>query len=194
MITDGRGTILRVSPSTRAILGYDPKDMVGRSGGHFVYPDDLGAVREEMRTARRGRLMRNFETRHVHKDGRVVALARSGVWSESEQRHFFIGRDMTEQRLAEEKFRLAVEASPSGLVMIDADGIIVLINAETERLFGYERPELIGRSVDILVPEVARGRHSQHRAAFVAGPQTRRMGSGRDLFAVRKDGFEEPYR
>ena len=192
MVTDSWGTIMRINPSAKTILGYDPDQMAGRNAIAFVYPDDLEAVRAEMRLARRGKLMRNFETRYVHRDGRPVTLAWSGVWSEPEQHHFFIGRDMTEQRLAEEKFRLAVDASPSGLVMIDGDGVIVLINAETERLFGYQRAELIGRPVDILVPEAVRGRHSHHRAAFVALPQTRRLRSGRDLFGVRKDGSEFP--
>ncbi|THD70469.1 MAG: PAS domain S-box protein [Bradyrhizobium sp.] len=92
----------------------------------------------------------------------------------------------------EEKFRLAVEASPSGLVMIDGGGSIVLINAETERLFGYKRHELIGQPVDILVPSRMRGHHVQHRSGFVTQPSARRMGIGRDLYGLRKDGTEFP--
>ena len=76
---ESQGTLVRVSPSAAAILGYTLDEMVSRSGADFVYPDDLAAVRTEMKAARRGRHMRNFETRYVHKDGRVITLVWSGV-------------------------------------------------------------------------------------------------------------------
>jgi len=101
LVTDRQGKILRVSPISIAILGYAPDEMVGRSAAEFVFPDDLEATRTEMQAARRGHHMRNFETRYIHKDGRVRTLAWSGVWSEPEQMHFFTGRDVTERKLAE---------------------------------------------------------------------------------------------
>jgi len=105
LITDRRGNFIRVSPSSEAILGHQPEDMIGHSAIEFIYRNDLDATRNEMRSARRGRETRNFETRYVHKDGHVVTLAWTGVWSEPEQRHFFIGRDMTEAKIAEEKLK-----------------------------------------------------------------------------------------
>jgi PAS domain S-box-containing protein len=192
LVTDRQGNFTRVSPSCEAILGYRPEEMTGHSAVEFIYPDDLEPTRSEMRLARHGKITRNFETRYVHKDGHVVMLSWTGVWSEAARQHFFVARDMTEQKLAEEKFRLAVEASPSGLVMIDGGGLIVLINAETERLFGYERHELIGQPIDILVPTHLRAPHVQHRSEFVARPEARRMGAGRDLYGLRKDGTEFP--
>ncbi len=103
LVTDRRGNIIQVSPSAFAILGYQPEEMIGRCAREFVHPDDLDPVREEMRAGRRGRLTRSFETRYMHRDGRVVTLAWTGIWSEPDQRHFFIGRDMTERKVAEEK-------------------------------------------------------------------------------------------
>jgi PAS domain S-box-containing protein len=97
-----------------------------------------------------------------------------------------------ETALAEEKFRLAVEACPSGMVMVDAAGRIVMVNAETLRLFGYERAELIGRSIEMLVPPRFRPGHPQFRHDFIAHPGTRAMGVGRDLSGLRKDGTEFP--
>jgi diguanylate cyclase (GGDEF)-like protein/PAS domain S-box-containing protein len=106
LITDRKGNFIRVSPSSATTLGYSPDEMTGRNATEFVYPADIEATRQEMRQARGGRSTRNFETRYLHKDGRVVALAWSGVWSEPEQKHFFVGRDMTERRLADERLRL----------------------------------------------------------------------------------------
>ena len=98
--------------------------------------------------------------------------------------------DITERKRAEDKFRLAVEASPNAIVMVDGQGKMMLVNGLTEQLFGYSRAELIGQSVEMLVPERLRVEHPAHRAAFFGAPQARAMGAGRDLFARRKDGSE----
>lgn len=192
LIVDRRGRILEASPSSLAILGYAPGEMIGRSAREFLYTADLDSTRREMRLARRGQDMRNFQTRYVHREGQVVTLAWTGVWSEPEQRHFFIGRDMTERKLEEEKFRLAVEASPSGMLMTDSAGRIVMVNTEIERLFGYRRDELVGRPVDLLVPKHVRAQHAHHRAFYAGHPENRRMAAGRALFGERKDGTEFP--
>jgi PAS domain S-box-containing protein len=95
-------------------------------------------------------------------------------------------------RRAEVSFRAVVESAPSGMVMIDRRGKIVLVNKETERLFGYSRLELLRQPIEKLVPERFRGGHPGFRADFFAHPQTRTMGAGRDLYGVRKDGVEIP--
>ncbi len=89
-------------------------------------------------------------------------------------------------------FRLAFESSPTGKVVTDQHGTILIVNQETERLFGYPRGELVGQSVDLLVPERYRRRHPASRQAFYAAPRSRPMGAGRDLFGLRKDGTEIP--
>jgi PAS domain S-box-containing protein len=93
--------------------------------------------------------------------------------------------------LGEDELRLALEACPSGMVISDAAGTIVLVNAEIETLFGYERCELVGQSVDMLLPPRLRGKHPRQREAFVAHPGPRAI-AGRDLWAMRKDGTEFP--
>ena len=105
LVTDKSGNFIRVSPSSQTILGYRPDEMVGYNGTKFLMSEDLASVREEMRKARHGREMRNFETRYVHKDGHEVRLSWSGIWSEPEKRHFFIGRDMTERIELEQQLR-----------------------------------------------------------------------------------------
>jgi PAS domain S-box-containing protein len=101
-------------------------------------------------------------------------------------------RDRSAEKLADEKFRLVVEACPSGMVMTDNAGTIVLTNTATERLFGYPRDELLGRPVEILIPERLRGESLKQRAAFALNPQTRRVQANRELFGLRRDGTEFP--
>ncbi|MGB8892901.1 MAG: PAS domain S-box protein [Pseudolabrys sp.] len=100
--------------------------------------------------------------------------------------------EITQRRRAEERFRLAVEAAPSGMIMADSEGRIILINAYTEKLFGYGRDELTGQKLEMLVPERFRGKHSGLRAGYITQPTIRPMGVGQDLFALRKDGGEFP--
>ena len=95
-------------------------------------------------------------------------------------------------RLSERTLRLVVEAAPNAIVVVDAAGRILLVNAETERLFGYSRQELLGRSAEMLVPERYRAAHPVFRSQYAADPVARRMGAGRDLYARRRDGSEFP--
>ena len=114
LVVDRKGAFIRVSPSSQAILGYTPEEMSARSAAEFIYPDDLEPTREEMRLARRGGVVRNFECRYLHRDGRVINLVWTGVWSEPEQQHFFIGRDMTEQMRLEQHLRQAQKMEAVG--------------------------------------------------------------------------------
>jgi PAS domain S-box-containing protein len=135
LVVDPRGNVLRVSPSSAATLGYEPTEMIGRNASEFVHPEDLDPIRGEMREARHGRLIRDFATRYVHKNGSTVTLSWSGVWSEPEQRHFFIGRDVTRQKQVDrmkDEFIATVShelrtpvttiAGPLGLLMNGAAG------------------------------------------------------------------------
>jgi len=100
--------------------------------------------------------------------------------------------EITQRRRAEERFRLAVEAALSGMIMVDGDGRVILLNVQAEKLFGYGRDELIGQKVEMLVPGRFRANHPGLRAGYMTQPTVRPMGTGRDLFAQRKDGSEFP--
>ena len=109
--------------------------------------------------------------------------------------------DITARRIAEQalaaaeaRFRGLLESAPDAMVIIKADssGEIVLVNAQAERMFGYTREELLGKSMEVLMPERFHDRHAQHRSDYAADPDARAMGVGLELFARRKDGSEFP--
>ncbi|NJP50346.1 MEKHLA domain-containing protein [Streptomyces sp. SBST2-5] len=93
---------------------------------------------------------------------------------------------------AEERFRGLLEAAPDAMVIVDDTGTIKLVNAQTEALFGYRREELLGQSVELLVPHRLRGHHTRHRRSYAANRQVRPMGAGLDLYGLRRDGSEFP--
>ena len=92
----------------------------------------------------------------------------------------------------EERFRLLLEAAPDAIVVTKQDGRIVLVNTQTERLFGYAREELLGQKVELLMPQRVRRRHTKVRAAYLRHPSVRPMGTGLELYGRRKDGSEFP--
>lgn len=96
------------------------------------------------------------------------------------------------KNLSEDIFRKIVEASPNAIVLINKEGRIVLVNAQTEKLFGYSREELTGQHVELLIPERFRKNHSEYRDTFVERPSARPMGAGRDLYGLHKNGTEIP--
>jgi protein-histidine pros-kinase len=100
--------------------------------------------------------------------------------------------DITSHNRAGAQFRGLLEAAPDALVGVNATGVIVLVNAQTERLFGYPREELLGQALEILIPESSRHHHPGHRAAYIADPRPRPMGAGMELAGRRRDGSEFP--
>jgi len=191
LVTDRHGRLLRVSPSSLTVLGYRPEEMIGRIAKDFLYPDDLETTREHMRAARRTGLARGFECRYVCKDGRVVLLWWTGVWSAPEQQHFFIGRDVTDVRnagqavlRANRELNALIAASPLAIFMLDREGIVRLWNASAERIFGFTAAEAIGNlppylTEDHVVDFRARLRQTLADPAPIGDLQTQRR---------RKDG------
>ena len=100
--------------------------------------------------------------------------------------------DSYQSNLIEEQFRLIVEAAPNGIIVVNERGKMRLVNVEIEKMFGYRREALIGKQVEMLVPERFRGHHPSFRTDFMKHPEERPMGAGRDLFGLRKDCSEFP--
>jgi PAS domain S-box-containing protein len=158
LVTDRKGNFVQVSPSSAAILGYQPREMIGRSAMDFICAEDIGPTRQHMRAVRRGRTRGTFDTRYNHRDGHPVTLAWTGVWSEPEQQHFFIGRDMSEQKLAQEQLARALSRQQAifssamvGIITLNESGSIEQLNPSAERMFGVTSAEVARRDIDRLI-------------------------------------------
>ena len=172
LVTDTSGNFIQVSPSVTAILGYQPSDMIGHSAVEFIHAEDLEHTRKEMRAARRGQSKRSFETRYVNKEGKAVALNWTGTWSEPVQRHFFIGRDLTEKQAAEAQLRHAQRMDAvgqlTGGVAHDFNNILTVITGTIGilREAVADQPQLV--TIADLIDEAAeRGANlTKHLLAF----------------------------
>jgi PAS domain S-box-containing protein len=156
LVTDPTGNFVQVSPSSMTILGYLPEELIGHNADEFLYPDDIEANREEVRSTRRGKDMRNFETRYVHKNGQAVTLTCMGTWSEPVRRYFFVCRDLTEKQAAEAQLRhvqkMEAVGQLTGGVAHDFNNILTVITGTIEILAEgvADRPPLaaIARLID----------------------------------------------
>ncbi len=122
----------------------------------------------------------------------VTNLALAAAVAERRGMEAALQADISGRERIEARFHAAFESAPTAMVMVDSAGSIILVNDLTEKLFGYARQELLGQGVEVLVPERFRGEHPRLRSQFFASPEARRMGAGRDLFGLRKDGSEFP--
>ncbi|WP_431205638.1 PAS domain S-box protein [Bradyrhizobium betae] len=196
MIMNSQGHIVQISPSSETILGYRPDEMIGRSGVDFIHPDHLEQSREEMRALRRGGTPKLADTRCFHKDGHEVWLSWLANWSDQARRFFFVGRDMTEARLAEESLRESehlarniVETALDAFVQTDDRSTILNWSSRAEELFGWRRDEVLGRNaIDLIVAEAERGRVKAGLARFLESAEGQTLNRRRELMCRRRDG------
>src|SRR6202011_3992015 len=162
LVLGSGGVLVQVSPSSETILGYRPEEMIGHRGDEFIHPDYLEKSRDEMRLVRQGQRPKLSDTRCFHKDGRAVWLSWLGAWSEPVRRYFFVGRDMTESRLAQEALRESeqlargiIDTALDAFVQMDENGTICDWNSQAEKIFGWSRSEALGGKLgELIVPEI----------------------------------------
>ncbi|WTE73785.1 PAS domain S-box protein [Streptomyces sp. NBC_01615] len=198
IIVDDTGTIKLVNAQTEALFGYQREELLGhpvellvpgRFRAHHTFHRDGYANNRQVRPMGAG-----LELHGLRKDGTEfpVEISLSPLETTDGLLVSAAVRDVSDRKAAEERFRGLLEAAPDAMVIVDDTGTIKLVNAQTEALFGYQREELLGHPVELLVPGRFRAHHTHHRDGYANNRQVRPMGAELELHGLRKDGTEFP--
>ena len=192
------GRIILVNSQAERVFGYARRELVG-SPVEMLLPARFRGLhnlhRSSFFSAPRTRTMgAGLELYGIRKNGEEfpVEISLSPLITDEGTMVMSAVRDITDRKRADQKFRALLESAPDAMVIVGRDGKITLVNSQIERLFGYQRSELLGQPVELLVPPRFRDRHPGHRSLFFAQPQPRSMGAGLELYGLRKDGSEFP--
>ena len=163
----------------------------------ITHPDDRDETRTRFQALARGDIdSYEQEKRYIRRDGVIITgRARAGLVRDAHGNPLMLVgevEDTSQREHAERMFRLVVESAPNAIVMVDSESRIVLVNSQTEKYFGYQRDEMLGKPVEMLIPERHRENHPDHVKSFKTEHRARPMGLGRNLFGLRKDGSEFP--
>lgn len=198
VIVDKEGRILLVNAQTERLFGFTRDELIGERVERLMperFRQRHPAYRTQFFSDPNVRAMGSgLELYGLRKDGTEfpIEISLSPITTEEGTIVSSAIRDITERKNAEKQFRGLLESAPDAMVIVNQDGEIVLVNSQTERLFGYERSALVGQSVELLIPDRFRGAHPGHRLRYFAEPSARSMGSNLELWGRRRDGSEFP--
>lgn len=198
VIVDQQGTIAMVNAQTEKLFGYTRAELLDNPV-ELLVPERF----RDIHPFHRKQYGKNLPVRSMGPDLDLYARRKDGSEfpveinlspMEIEEEHLIIAgiRDITERKRAEEKFRALLESAPDAMIVVDQQGLIQLVNAQTEKMFGYDRLELVGQPIEILTPKRFRKRHVKHREGYYVEHPVRPMGMGLELYGLRKSGAEFP--
>jgi len=197
------GRVLTWNAGAERLYGYRQEEIRDRPVDALCPGPQPHEVTAGLDRVLRGQAVERLECEQVTREGRrlhvFMTLSPIRDGTDAMVGVSIVARDITARKAAEEALRRSeatsrafLESVSESIVVADAAGRILLVNARTEKLFGYARAELIGQPVEMLIPAALRARHVAHRASYMAAPRTRSMGRGLDLAGLKKDGTEFP--
>ncbi len=195
LANDLDGIITYCNAKAVAVYRQPREKIVGRHLLSLVPDENKSAQASAHDRVAKGQSVLNFDSARLRKTGEKfdVSLTLSPIFNpEGEVVGISEAAREIEDKKAQLRFWDVIEAAPVAMVVVDGAGNITLINKRTEELFGYMRSELLGGSIEVLLPSQARAQHEHFRAAYMSSPQARPMGMGRELQARRKDGSQFP--
>ncbi|WP_317205579.1 PAS domain S-box protein [Janthinobacterium sp.] len=198
IMANSTGRIVLANTQAERLFGYPPGELLGQlievllparfRGGHLAHRANYFGM-PRTRTMGAGLELYGLRKDEVEFP---VEISLSPIQTEEGPLVMSAIRDISERMKAEQKFRGLLESAPDAIVIVNSKGEIVLINSQTEKLFGYPRKELLGQRVEILIPPRFAEKHPHFRSGFFAEPRPRSMGAGLELYGLRRDGSEFP--
>jgi PAS domain S-box-containing protein len=180
------------------LFGFTPDDFLASYDRFMasVHQEDRKRVRKWLKELVAGNGSTEIEAQIILPSGeirRLHSLARTVLDNAGKViRIIGTSQDITERSKAEQKFKSLLESAPDAIVIVDGEGSIVLVNSQAEKIFGYQREELLGKEIEILVPERFKSKDPGQRRDFFKNPRSRPMGAGLELFGARKNGKQFP--
>lgn len=198
VVINERGIIESVNPAVSRMFGYSPDWLLGQSV-KLLMPDPYYAEHDQYLTnyLESGHkkvvgISREVLGRRNNGVAFPIELAVSEIHIDGSKKFAGIIRDISSRKQAEAQFQQVVESAPNGMLMIDRLGTITLVNKQVEAMFGYSRMEMLGKPVEILIPERYRPNYPSHRDKYFSAPASRAIGTGQELFGLQKNGQEFP--
>lgn len=193
---DLAGEIFYANRAAEELFAYPQGTMKGRNISEIIPGLYTNEVKRLVETILFGEKVENLETERKDRNNRPVYVSVSMSPVKDDEGKIVgitsVYRNIADRKRTEGRFQALLESAPDAMVIVNKFGQIVLVNAQTEKLFGYERSDLIGKEVEVLIPGQYMQMHTHHRQEYFKDPKVREMGAGLELYGLRQDGSEFP--